>query len=388
MKTRSIALLLCVSMAVLASGCGRTSDTESVTETEAVTETETSEQLYANEIAYTALDYVTLGEYNGIEVTVEGDYTVTDEDVVEEVNAEIESAGDYLVETEKTVVEEGDFANIDYVGKLDGVAFDGGTASGYDLEIGSGTFIDGFEDGLIGVSVGETVDLELTFPEDYSSEDLAGQTVIFTVTVNSIKEAQEVTYDTLTDDYVSSMMNYDTVDEYLEAVRTSLEETMESTKESDTQTAVLEALVANSTINGYPDGIIELRVQQQLEYYEKYASYYGVDLETYLSAMGTSVDEYTALLEENMSSSVDKEMVLLAIAETEGFDTDEEAYAAYVANIVESNGFTDEETLFEMYAEDYVKRMYCQDTAMDFAIENAVVTYVAADESVEETEAE
>jgi trigger factor len=153
------------------------------------TEAETGEVLVRPE--YTALDYVTLGEYKGLNVSLE-EMKVTDEDVEDEIAYNMRLSEIYE-SLEEGTVHDGDVANIDYEGKLDGEAFDGGTAKGYDLEIGSGTFIDGFEDGLIGVAVGDTVDLTLTFPENYSNEDLAGQETVFTVTVNEIKRTPELT---------------------------------------------------------------------------------------------------------------------------------------------------------------------------------------------------
>ena len=131
---------------------------------------------------YNALDYVTLGEYKGLTVQ-DQPVEVTEEQIDSEVEYYIQLA-DALESVTEGTVEEGDTANIDYEGKLNGEAFDGGTAKGYDLIIGSDSFIDGFEDGLIGVAVGETVDLPLTFPENYGNEELAGQDVVFTVTVN------------------------------------------------------------------------------------------------------------------------------------------------------------------------------------------------------------
>ena len=153
-----------------------------------------------NEIrSYEVEKYVTLGSYEGMSVEVAGDFEVSEEDVISYINDMLTYYPNYT-DTDKQVVEDGDCVDIDYEGKKDGVAFDGGTAEGHVLEIGSDSFIDGFEDGLIGAKVGETRDLNLTFPENYQSAELAGAKVVFTVTVNKIVDKEIVTYDKLTDD--------------------------------------------------------------------------------------------------------------------------------------------------------------------------------------------
>lgn len=163
----------------------------------------------------------------------------------------------YYVESDKTVVENGDVANIDYEGLLDGEAFDGGTAQDYDLEIGSGSFIDGFEDGLIGAEVGKETDLNLTFPEDYGNSDLAGKEVVFKVTVNAIKEKQDITYDTLTDEYVTYLSDklgasYETVNDLTSDIRTYLEEQANSSRTQAIRSAVVAKLPEVCTVNALP----------------------------------------------------------------------------------------------------------------------------------------
>ena len=196
--------LLCAAVVaastVMAPGVVMAEETEAVTEasteaateadTEALTEASTEEALeLAERPDYKALDYVELGEYKGLTVEVEPT-AVSDDEVLKQIRAN--AGSDILEEVTEGTVEEGDTANIDYEGKLDGEAFEGGTAKDTDLEIGSGTFIPGFEDGLVGVKIGDTVDLPLTFPENYT-EELAGKDVVFTVTVNSVKRMPELT---------------------------------------------------------------------------------------------------------------------------------------------------------------------------------------------------
>ena len=183
MKKRVLALLLCVSTAISMTGCG--SKGESVEATEAVENTESTEEVPAVPLAQYDLkgsDYVTLCDYSAIPVTISGDYDVTDQDVLDYVEKIFTQGGPfYTADPDKTTVEEGDIVNVDYVGKLDGEAFSGGTAEDQNIDVSNNSstsgsaYIDGFTDGLIGASVGDVIDSNVTFPDEYpNNPDLAG----------------------------------------------------------------------------------------------------------------------------------------------------------------------------------------------------------------------
>ena len=240
MKKKMLAVLLTVAVSMTAVACGDKASEEQGTETVKET-TETAQQDTTAAEAVTAVggymkdlnaeDYVTLGEYKGVEVTLD-EPEVTDEyldgyiEYVQQNNAVSTPVTDRAVEM-------GDVVNIDYVGKIDGVAFDGGSAQGSDLTIGSGQFIDGFEDGCIGMKVGETKDVEATFPDPYKNNpDLAGKVAVFTVTVNSIS-VEEIPE--LTDEYVQSLSleGCTNVEEYRAYVYDVLLEQQQESYESD-----------------------------------------------------------------------------------------------------------------------------------------------------------
>ena len=174
--------------------------------------------------------YVELGDYKGIEYTREV-AEVTDTQIQSQVDSLLSSLTETTEVTDRPI-EEGDTANIDFVGTMNGEEFDGGSGEGFDLEIGSDSFIDGFEDGLIGHSVGEKVSLDLTFPENYQSEDLAGKDVNFAVTINSISVK---TTPELTDEVVKENTDYDTVDAYKDSVRKDLEKQAEEDADSQVE---------------------------------------------------------------------------------------------------------------------------------------------------------
>ena len=193
MKKMTAVLLAAVMAFSLAACGGEDTDGTTAAETEESSSTDETEAAAEEPEYFSAFnldnlsDYVQLGEYKGIEVTAQ-DTTVTDEDVETELQSQVENATPIYEEITEGTVADGDVVNIDYEGTLDGVAFDGGTDTDFNLTIGSGQFIDGFEDGLIGKNIGDTVELNLTFPEDYTvNSDLAGQDVVFTVTINYVQ---------------------------------------------------------------------------------------------------------------------------------------------------------------------------------------------------------
>ena len=193
---------------------------------------------------------VKLGDYSALKVSLPNSYKVTKKQIEDYANNMAQYyAQPVYKDTKKKKVEEGDTVNIDYVGKRDGEAFDGGTASGYNLTIGSHSFIDGFEEGLVGKKVGETVDLDLTFPEDYQNQEMAGVDVVFTVTINKIVEVDETAEFELNDEFVKQYFQFDTVEDYMKEVKSYLKTTNESNKTMDTRQAVIDQLQEICEVN-------------------------------------------------------------------------------------------------------------------------------------------
>lgn len=394
MKKKAVALLLCVSMMMTLNACGKTNK-DNTQGTETVAETETEVIPSSADITYDAGDYVSLGDYMNMEVTLDKDYQVTDDMVKNYVNNNVIANYPYYVESDKTVVENGDVANINYEGLLDGEAFDGGTAQDYDLEIGSGSFIDGFEDGLIGAEVGKETDLNLTFPEDYGNSDLAGKEVVFKVTVNAIKEKQDITYDTLTDEYVTYLSDklgasYETVNDLTSDIRTYLEEQANSSRTQAIRSAVIAKLPEVCTVNALPDGLLDARMQ---EYLKKFEDTYCKDttLEDYLSSTyNTTVDDFKTQVQSEIETELDTQLILEAIAAVENIEFDEDGFNSYVSSLLSSYGYDSEDALYENYAQTaedgkaYLQTIYLCNKALDRVIENTNVTYNAAEESTEE----
>lgn len=396
MKKKLLAILLCTTLVAGMTACGSDNKGESVDDTEISAAESTMPK-------YDAADYVTLGDYSAIEVTLEDDYTVTEDDVKDFLESSVLQYYPLYTDLDKDVVEEGDFVNIDYTGTLNGEAFDGGSDQGYVLEIGSDSFIDGFEDGLIDATVGQTLDLNLTFPEDYYNEDMAGQEVVFTVKVNKIVEKHDVAYEDIDDDYVAYIkeqnpnMDYDSADAMISDARAYLESSAESNKDSAIRNAVLEKITEICTIDSYPEGLIEYRLDEILAQYEQYYCDDETTLEDYAeNTLGQTYEEFVADVQVEVEKDVDIQLILEAIAENEGISFNEDDFQSYVDSMVTNYGYSSESTLYLSYGSTeqngraYMEKIFVCNQALDKICESAVVADASADadEAEEGTESE
>lgn len=332
--------------------------------------------------------YVTLGEYKGIELVKLSD-VVSDEAIQEKIDSNVAATATQEQITTGTV-KEGDTVNIDYEGKKDGVAFDGGTASGYDLTIGSGSFISGFEDGLIGVSVGETVDLNLTFPENYATESLAGQDVVFTVTVNSI--AGEDIIPTLDDAWVveNSTEGSKTVEEYREEVKKGLEETLQANNQTERENAIMTILVNNSEISGYPEARVQQYKDQVDENLSSMAEAYGMDKDTFIqNYYGMTTEEYEENLDQLSKDATAQEMIVSLIADAEKITYTDEEVEKKIEEVAKEYGFGSADEFMEQYGEEKVKAELAKelqyDKVIQFVTDNAKFVDSSDAKSSEET---
>ncbi len=339
----------------------------------------------SNEKAKKYSKYVELGDYKGIEYTMDV-AEVTDD----QVNQQIDSFLDGLAETEEVTdraVEDGDTVNIDFTGTKDGEEFEGGSSEGYDLVIGSGSFIDGFEDGLIGHEIGDEVSLDLTFPEEYSqNEDLAGQDVNFKVTINSIsvKNTPE-----LTDKVVADNTDYDNVEDYKASVRKSLEDSNKSSAEQQAQADVFNKVVENSKITGYDEDEVNELIDKEFDTFKQTAeSYksYGYSYDDVLAANGySSEDELKEGITQYVKKYLDQVMVLYCIADKEGITVSSEETDAMVEEYMTTYSVKTKDEVYDYFGDDYFEVSILSQKVRDFLMENAVqVDSTEEDASTEE----
>lgn len=318
--------------------------------------------------------YVELGEYTGLSAAAPA----------AEVSQEaVDTYIDYVLRTQAEPVEvtdravqEGDTVNIDYEGKLDGVAFDGGTAQGYDLIIGSGNFIDGFEDGLIGAKSGETLDLNLTFPDPYQNADLAGKEVVFTVKINTIKSVPE-----LTDELVAVLdEECSNVAEYEQKVLELLTKDAKAQFDNEIETALIEQMSANMTFKKEPP---EEMVQQYIDRIrtnlEAAAKYYGMTLDDMLSIQGMTADTFEEQARAGAVEAAQESIMLQAIANKEGLNPTEEEVEKELEMEAEERGFDSVDAFKEAISETNYR---------DYVMVRNVLDFVKENSTIEETRAE
>ena len=380
MKKKMLAVLLTVAVSMTAVACGDKASEEQGTETAKET-TETAQQDTTAAEAVTAVggymkdlnaeDYVTLGEYKGVEVTLD-EPEITDEyldgyiEYVHQNNAVSTPVTDRAVEM-------GDVVNIDYVGKIDGVAFDGGSAQGSDLTIGSGQFIDGFEDGCIGMKVGETKDVEATFPDPYKNNpDLAGKVAVFTVTVNSIS-VEEIPE--LTDEYVQSLSleGCTNVEEYRAYVYDVLLEQQQESYESDKADLAYEKVAAECEFKDAPEAMVTRMNNTLTSNLSSYASMYGVDLGTYVSAMyGGTAEEYETTLLEQSKMMAQHYLMMQAIADREGLSVSDEELEEQLSQEAQDYGYETVEEYKSLVDVEAFREYLMTQKVLAFLGENAV----------------
>ena len=274
-------------------------------------------------------DCIQLTDYKNLDLTVEA-VEVTDEEVEAYMESLVEPVD---VEDPEKVLEEGDTAVLDFVGKKDGEAFSGGSGTDYPLEIGSGQFIPGFEEGMIGMKVGEERDLELTFPEDYPSEDLAGQDTVFTVTLKAIQQMPALD-DAWVKQYTEGEM--ETLDEFRASSRETLEadsrEYAETMALSDAWTQILE----KSTFLALPESYVKTGAEEFDAFVEEEAAMYGYeDRAEYLEQMGMSEAEYASYRDSSARNETQSRLVIEALTEAEQVSTDSEEYKAALEELAE-----------------------------------------------------
>lgn len=389
MKKRAIMISMLLVMALSVTGCSqKTATKDKDTKTEETVKTDDAEETESDNTEDTSEDTpttaelmagidvekcVTLGDYKGVTVekTIQ---SVTDEDVQNEID---NALANYPVEVDQAA-KEGDTVNIDYVGKIDGEEFDGGSDQGADLKLGSGKFIDGFEDGLIGARKGETRTLNLTFPEDYT-QDLAGKAVEFTVTVNAVKEPLSEP----TDQWVAdNIEGYDNLADYKAGIRSEQEESNEQTAENQVRYAAWTQVIDNCTINEYPETLVEVGKKLYEQQVETYAKYAGMELDAYIESSGLTQEEYQSNMEEYGKNVAAQALVCQAICDKEGFAIGDDDYQKALQDMLTEYGCTEDE-LIQTYGQDNVEQSIMLNRVSNLILENANVTEVQADSSAD-----
>lgn len=261
---------------------------------------------------------VKLGDYTGIEVE-KIDNTVSDEDVDKDIEA-TRKRNARIISVEDRAVENGDITVIDFEGFCDGEAFDGGKAEGYELEIGSGSFIPGFEEQIIGAKIDDDIEVNVTFPEDYHVEELKGKPAMFKVKVHEIKVRELPELD---DDFASEVSEFETLEEYKDSIRKKLEEKAESKTKQETENAVIEKVCENAEVD-IPEAMIQAQIDRMINDFAQRLQYQGMNLDMYLQYTGGTMEAMRESFKEQAEKQCRVSLVIEAVTDKEGITANDE----------------------------------------------------------------
>ena len=353
MKKKIVMLLLALTVLGLGAGCNKDKDSQEKTEQtqEAADSQEKSLTNEEGKVVAVDLDnldeYMTLGQYQNLEVEEASKTQIQDEDVDTYIKRQMAFNYDPVELTEDRAVQEYDTVNIDYTGYKDGEAFEGGTDQGYDLLIGSGNFIEGFEEGLIGHNKGEEVTLDLTFPENYSSADLAGQAVQFVVKINKISEPAP-----LTDEWSSENTDFKTAEEYRANQKELLQQQADNEYESQVKSDLFQLVMETTEVKEYPQELLEeTRADLKSQLDNMYSASYGMTMDEYLESQGASKEDADQTIDETAKSYLKQNMVTQAILNAEKKEYTEEDYQEELEKFAVLSGFSDGASMEAMYSD-------------------------------------
>ena len=308
---------------------------------------------------------VELGKYKGIELK-KIEYNVSDKDVEHELGHMAEHNA-RLISVEDRPVEKGDIAVIDFEGFLDGKPFEGGKAEKHELEIGSNTFIPGFEDQVIGMKLDEEKDLNVTFPEDYFSKDLAGKPVVFKVKLHEIKKKELPKMD---DEFAKDVSEFDTLEELKNSIKDRLQKENDEKAKYETEDAAIKAVCDNVKLD-IPSGMLETEIDNMLKDTEQRLQYQGLTLEQYYKLIGKPETVLRDEMKETAEKNVKSRLVIEAIIKAEDIKPDEEKVEEKLKEMAKGYGKTEEEMLKNTYLKDYITENMKVEKVINFIIENA-----------------
>ena len=394
-KAYLAALVMCMALAV--NGCGdnkETTDTENTATEQQTEESEETEDTQEQAASYTdstgatrlvSVDnvekYVTIADYKGI--TLDNSVQeVTDEAVENRVAENLKSSAEAVTD-ENATIQNGDTATINFVGTKDGEAFEGGTGNNYDLVIGSGSMIPGFEEGIVGMKKGETKDVPVTFPENYRNTELAGQDAVFQITVQSFKRPPE-----LTDDWVAANTDYKTVDEYKANVRTQLEQEAQEQADNSLRSTAWSTVYTNSEGVEYPEKDVEEAAKTFRNQAEAYAKQGNMELEDFVASQGVSMDDFEAQCQQYAQAKVKQDLIIQGIMDAEGMTLEDEESLAIQNQLVEQYASGDLAALIDTYGQVAVDESIGLIRVQNFIIANANYDQTASDDTSDAADGE
>ena len=310
---------------------------------------------------------VKLGKYKGIEIQ-KIEYKVDKKDVDHELE-HMQEHNSRLVTVDDRPLENGDTATIDFEGFVDGVAFEGGKAEGHELEIGSGTFIPGFEEQLIGMELENEKEIKVTFPKEYFSKDLAGKDATFKVKLHEIKKKELPELD---DEFAKDVSEFDTLEELKNSIKEKIQTENDSRAKYETEESAIKAVCENTTID-IPSAMIDNEIENMIQDVKTRLSYQGLSIEQYLKMINKTEADMRNEFKEQAKRSVKSRLVLDAIAKAEKLENSEEEIAEKIKEMAENYGKKEEELLKNEQLKNYLEENMKTEKAIKFIVENAKI---------------
>ena len=308
---------------------------------------------------------VELGKYKGIEIK-KIEYNTSDEEIEHELGHMAERNA-RLVTVEDRPVEKGDITTIDFEGTIDGVAFEGGKAENHELEIGSNTFIAGFEDQIIGMKLEEEKDVKVKFPDDYFAKDLAGKDAVFKVKLHEIKKKELPKID---DEFAKDVSEFDTISELKNSIKEKLDTENANKEKYETEQEAIKVVCDNTKID-IPNGMIELEIDNMMRDMETRLSYQGLKLSQYLQMMNKTEEDVRSNFKNQAEESVKSRLVLEAIVKAENIEATPEEISDKLKELAKQYGRKEEELLENTQLNEYVSESIKTEKAIDFIVKNA-----------------
>ena len=323
---------------------------------------------------------VELGKYKGIEIP-KVEYKVEEKDIEHELG-HMQEHNSRLITVDDRALENGDIATIDFEGFVDGVAFDGGKAEGHELEIGSGSFIPGFEDQLVGMKIDEEREIKVTFPKEYFSKDLAGKEAMFKVKLHEIKRKELPELD---DEFAKDVSEFDTLAELKASIKEKIEKNNEQRQKYETEDLAIKAVCEDVKVD-IPSGMVEFEVENMMKDFEQRLSYQGLNLDQYLKMIGKTEEEMKKEYEPQAIEAIKSRLVLEAIIKAEKIEASEDEIKAKMEEMAKNYGKKVEEISENENLKKYLKEGIESEKALEFIVSNAKFTAKKAEKKAEKKE--
>lgn len=365
MKKKMYLAVLALALALTATACGNNTGDGSNVKNEQTDKKKADTRL----VSVKDLEkYVKLGEYKGI--TLDKVVSVISED---DLAAQIDENLMKAAEEISGGAEMGDLVTINFVGTKDGEAFDGGTANNYDLTLGSGGMIPGFEDGIVGMKKGETKDLNLTFPEDYHEPSFAGEDVVFKITCQKVRRKAE-----LTDEWAAKQGDYKSADAYRTAIKTQMEEAAQKAAEEELKNSAWLRVVDSSEVLEYPQEDIEKQKKEYRKITQRFADQAKMELEEFVKSQNMTMEQFEASTQQYAELIVKQDLVIQAILDAENISLNDEECLEIQEELIKNSGSKDLAEMIDRYGQEGVDEAIGLLCVEDFILKNAKINEKAS----------